>query len=97
VEGTAEVPTVSNFLLFNDDDLIAITQTTDGNSYIVPERGVRLNLADVTDGVPATDSPLSNLLAMNNGGSLVGFAFNGNQFLLRRIDGKPHCEDESQP
>jgi hypothetical protein len=66
VEGTAEFPTVSNQLLFNDDNLIAITQTTDGNSYIVPEPGVRLSLGDITDNLPTTDFPVSFVQAMNN-------------------------------
>jgi hypothetical protein len=94
VEGIAEFPTVSNRLLFNDDNLIAITQTTDGNSYIVPEPGVRVNLADITDNLPTTQFPLSNLQAMNNRGSLAGFGLTANQFLLHRTDGHRHCEDD---
>lgn len=98
VEGTPEVPTVSNQLLFNDDNLIAITQTTDGNSYVVPEPGIRENLSDITDNVPSTDFPLSNLQSMNRRGSLAGFGFTGNQFVLRRIDGKGRCDaDDSAP
>jgi hypothetical protein len=96
VEGTPEFPTVSNQLLFNDDTLIAITQTTDGNSYIVPERGVRLNLGDLTDNLPTTQFPLSNVQAINNRGSLAGFGLTGNQFFLQRIDGDRHCDDDDQ-
>jgi hypothetical protein len=94
VEGTPEVPTVSNQLLFNDQNLIAITQTTDGNSYVVPEPGVRVNLSDVTDELPTTSFPLSNLQSMNRRGSLAGFGFSGNQFLLQRIDGNARCDEE---
>jgi hypothetical protein len=93
VEGTPEVPTISNRLFFNDSNLIVITATTDGNSYIVPEPGQRLNLADLTENLPATEFPLSNVQGINNHGSLVGFGSAGNQFLLRRIDRDGHCEE----
>ena len=53
VEGTEEFPTVSNKLLFNNDNLIVITSVSRPdseaftNSYLVPRPGVRLNVADL--------------------------------------------------
>lgn len=69
VEGTDEFPTVSNKLLWNDRGLIVVTLTSDLNSYLVPSRGVRLNLADLADRLP----PWTNIVDVNNGGDLVGF------------------------
>jgi len=68
VEGTPEFPTVSNWLRWNDAGLIVITDTTDGNSYIVPRPGVRLNLADLTTGLPAWTS----IRAVNDSGDILG-------------------------
>ncbi len=84
VEGTPEFPTISNKLLINDNNLIVITQTltADDTSYIVPEPGVRLNLADLTDDLPAPDA-LSFIAALNNHADMVGFGSVGN-FLLKR-------------
>ncbi len=68
VEGTPVFPTISNRLLWNEAGLIAITQTNDDRSYIVPRPGVRLNLANLTTGLPAW-----TLIAdMNSLGDLVG-------------------------
>jgi len=68
VEGTPEVPTVSNRLLWNEKGLIVVTQTNDGNSYIIPQPGVRLNLADLTTGLPVW-----TLMAdVNNNGDVLG-------------------------
>jgi hypothetical protein len=39
VEGTPEFPTVSNRLIWNEDGLIVISFTTDGNTYLVPSPG----------------------------------------------------------
>jgi hypothetical protein len=87
VEGTPEFPTVSNRLEWNERGLIVITDTTDLNSYLVPRPGVRLNLADLTEGpLPAW----TLILDINDRGDLIGFG--GPQrgsitsnFLLRRV------------
>ena len=88
VEGTPEVPTISNRLRFNDRDLIVVTDTTHGsgrNSYLVPSPGVRLDLADLVEGLPAEGSPLWYVLDVNNVGDMVGYGFSTGGFLLERI------------
>jgi hypothetical protein len=70
VEGTPEFPTVSNFLLWNDRGLIVVTATNDGNSYLVPAKDVRLNLADLVD---RPLPPFTSIVGVNNRGDLVGF------------------------
>jgi hypothetical protein len=92
IEGTAEVPTISNRLLWNEKGLIVVTATTDlsyqpeGRSYLVPRAGVRLNLADLTDTLP----PWTLIASVNDGGDLVGFGGTvagtiEESFLLRRV------------
>lgn len=68
VEGTPEIPTVSNSLLWNEAGLIVVTRTNDGNSYIVPQPGVRLNLADLTTGLPVS----TWMVDVNNNGDVLG-------------------------
>jgi hypothetical protein len=91
VEGTTEVPTVSNSLLFNQSNTIVITATTDSNSYLVPKPGVRLNLADLTENLPAgVVAPLQRIIGINDHGDMIGFNYSGTSlFLLQRI-GKPN-------
>ena len=95
VEGTPEVPTLSNRLLWNERGLIVITDTdpADLGSYLVPRPGVRLNLADLTEG----PLPVWTLIIdINNRGDLIGIGgpqqfFADSAFLLRRVgplDGK---------
>ena len=91
VEGTPEFPTVSNSLLFNDNNLIVITEVTipdRGNSYLVPKPGVRLNLADLVENLPSGQN-VAYILDMNNPGNMIGFSaikFNiTDMFLLERI------------
>jgi hypothetical protein len=89
VQGTAEFPTISNRLLFNDENLIVITRTeaTDGRrSYLVPEPGVRLDLAGLVEDLPPGEGALWNVRDVNNDGSMIGRGFGGNAFLLERID-----------
>jgi hypothetical protein len=87
VEGTPEFPTISNRLLWNRRDLIVITATNDGNSYLVPRPGVRLRLADLVDGpLP----PVTQIVSLNDRGDLVGFGgarpgVIDSQFLLERV------------
>ena len=93
VEGTAQVPTVSNQLLFNVENLIVITQVSApsaevGNSYIVPSPGVRLNLADLVNDVPATSSgPFYGITDLNDLGEMVGSSLDGDVYLLEPIVG----------
>lgn len=98
VEGTPEIPTVSNVLLFNDRNEILITFITRPldefrNSYLVPKPGVRLNLADLVTGEPADLGIFPQ--AINNHGNILGYAgpnfFSRNEFfLLERTDHGRH-------
>jgi hypothetical protein len=91
VEGTLEFPTVSNRLLWNERGLIVITDVrapeSDLSSYLVPRRGVRLNLADLTKGpLPAW----TFIRDINNRGDLIGWGGEERDsatsfFLLRRV------------
>lgn len=92
VEGTPEFPTVSNSLLFNDRNLIVITRVSSPaseffkNSYLVPEPGVRLNLADLIEN-PPEGLNLSLIADINNEGNMIGSDFfSGSSFLLERLD-----------
>ncbi len=89
VEGTPEIPTISNRLLFNEQNLIVITAvsapaTDVGRSFIVPRPGVRLNLADLVDNPPTEDGPFNIVTAENHRGSVIGVGVTGNPFFLRR-------------
>ncbi|WP_020565110.1 hypothetical protein [Methylosarcina fibrata] len=90
VEGTPEFPTISNFLAFNDNNLIVITSTSDGKSYLVTKPGgVRLNVADSVENMPA-DQKLSKILDINNKGDMIGYSLSSyfvtDTYLLQRID-----------
>jgi hypothetical protein len=63
----------TNILVFNDRDEIVITETEDGNSYLVPTPGTRLNLADLTSNVPA-GLQLAIVVSIDNAGNIAGFA-----------------------
>lgn len=84
VEGTPQFPTVSNRLLFNDNNLIVITEANDGNSYLVPRPGVRLNLADLVENLPPGPGALWFVTDVNNHGDMIGYGFD-RPFLLERI------------
>ena len=89
VEGTPKIPTISNRLLFNEQNLIVITRvsapaTDVGKSFIVPRPGVRLNVADLVDNPPTEDGPFYFVTAENNRGSIVGLGITGTSFFLRR-------------
>lgn len=74
----------SDSLLFNDKNLIVITQVAGSHtSYLVPNPGVRLNLADLVGNLP-DGQDLSAIIDMNNHGDMIGFGSQGD-FLLQRI------------
>jgi hypothetical protein len=84
VEGTPEFPTVSNQLIWNESELIVVSLTTDGNTYLVPKPGVRLDLQDlVVDGAVV---PLGLIaLDINERGDFVAFSpGDGSAQLYRR-------------
>ena len=85
VEGTPQIPTVSNRLLFNDNNLIVIRDlsTLPRTSYIVPRPGVRLDLADLVENLPAGQN-LAFTIGINNHGDMIGFGEQGG-FLLVRV------------
>jgi hypothetical protein len=87
VEGTPEFPTISNRLLFNDNNLIVITfifnpPDESGRSYLVPEPGVRWNLADLVENLPPGQT-LGLIVDINNHGDMIGSGDAGS-FLLER-------------
>jgi hypothetical protein len=93
VEGTSEFPTISNSLRFNDNNLIVITNVSspaseEYNSYLVPEPGVRLNLADLVEDMPPEHGSLWYVRGVNNHGNMFGFTltpdFYSVDFLLER-------------
>ena len=99
VEGTPEFPTVSNRLLFNENDLIVITDSSVGvdgvpdlNSYLVPKPKVRIPLADVSDEL----QPWTLVTDLNDCGDLIGYAgperFSFEQsFLLENLAAPAAC------
>lgn len=89
VEGTPEFPTLSNALVFNDNNLIVISRVRRpaaeaDNSYLVPRPGVRLNLADLVENLPQ-GVKLYEVTAINNAGNILGVANTSAPFLLERI------------
>lgn len=95
VEGTPDFPTVSNRLVFNERNQIAISEVSSpasdrlAVSYLVPRKGVRLNIKDLIvnqNDLPA-DAKFGSIRDINNHGDMVGFdyfGFGGN-FLLHRL------------
>lgn len=76
---------VTNTLVFNDHNQIVISNSSDGNSYLVPAPGTRLNLADLVPNLPA-GLQLFLVVSIDNDSNIVGFAvdpnFNFLPFLL---------------
>jgi hypothetical protein len=64
-------------LVFNDRDEIVITNSSDGNSYLVPAPGTRLDLASLTSNVPA-GVQLSLVVSIDNAGNIAGFSVDEN-------------------
>jgi hypothetical protein len=72
-------------LLFNDEDQVVITLSSDGNTYLVPTPGTRVNLATLVPNVPAGLS-LTQAISIDDDGNITGLAtdanFNEYPFLL---------------
>jgi len=91
-EGNAEFPTVSNELLFNDEEEIVITfPLNDSTSYLVPRPGIRLDLAALTQNPPSWPKPFEFITGFNDDGNMVGVSGESasgdhHQFLLKRIE-----------
>jgi hypothetical protein len=76
----------SNRLLFNDNNLIVITWIFSSHtSYLVPQPGVRLNLADLIVNFPAGQD-LFFITDLNNHGDMIGISSTGANFLLQRLE-----------
>jgi hypothetical protein len=90
VEGIPEFPTISNRLLFNENNLIVVTFVSSPtserfkNSYLLPKPGVRLNLADLVENLPS-GADLGFILDLNDHGNMIGLGSLG-AYLLERID-----------
>jgi hypothetical protein len=86
VEGTPQIPTVSNRLVFNDNNVIVISNISTGDpaSYIVPRPGVRLDLADLVENLPAGQN-LASTIGINNHGNMIGYGQQGSFLLLRVV------------
>jgi hypothetical protein len=82
---------INYFALFNDKNLIVLTQNfdTDFNSYLVPRPGVRLNVEDLVDNPTSVEAPLAQVVDFNNHGDMIGYGFCMSfpcpRFLLKRI------------
>jgi hypothetical protein len=87
VEGTPQIPTVSNALVFNDNNVIVISNLffVQRTSYIVPRPGVRLDLAGLVQNLPSGQN-LAVIFGINNHGDMIGFSDEGSTFLLVRVD-----------
>jgi hypothetical protein len=85
----------SSALLFNDEDQIVITLSSDGNTYLVPTAGTRVNLATLVPNVPAGLS-LTQAISIDDEGNITGLAtdanFNEYPFLLQAMG-----ESEADP
>jgi len=82
VQGTPQVPTISNWLVFNDHDVIGITLVSQpaadvGHSYLLPSPQVRVDLLDLTLDVIVERGSLWWLLGINNVGNLFGLTLYG--------------------
>ena len=72
VEGTPQIPTVSNQLRFNDFRTIVVSVTNDRQSYLIPRKGLRLALADLIDYDRTTQGIPFYMLSISNTGSMTG-------------------------
>jgi hypothetical protein len=81
--GNPAFPTIINSVTWNEQGLIVASATSDGNTYLIPSPGVRLNLADLVKNGPAP-SPLQ-VLAVNDHADLVAASLaDGSAFLFLR-------------
>jgi hypothetical protein len=78
----------TSMLVFNDEDQIVITLSSDGNSYLVPMPGTRLNLATLVPNLPA-GLGLTQVVSIDNGGNITGLATDADSnfypFLLQAL------------
>ncbi len=63
----------TNTLLFNDQNEIVITNSSDAHSYLVPRPGTRLDLASIVRNVPA-GLQLVQVVSIDDDGNITGFS-----------------------
>jgi hypothetical protein len=80
--GNPAFPVITNSLTWNEQGLIVLSNTDDGNAYLVPSPGVRLNLADLVKNGPVAS--LLQVIAVNDRADLVAAGGEGSVFLFRR-------------
>jgi hypothetical protein len=84
--------TDSNQLLFNNNNQIVVTLVSPpGTSYLIPQPGVRLDMAALVDNLPAGQD-VRVVTDMDDQGDVIGMSSTGNNFLLQRITGDQHFE-----
>jgi hypothetical protein len=82
----------SNQLLFNNNKQIVITLTSPaGTSYLIPQPGVREDLATLVVNLPAGQD-IRVVTDMDDQGDMIGVSSTANNFLLKRIDGNEHFD-----
>ena len=84
IGGTAnpEFPVITNNLNWNERGLIVLSNTDDGNAYLVPSPGVRLNLADLVKNPPVAS--FLQVIDVNERADIVASGGEGMVFLFRR-------------
>jgi hypothetical protein len=74
---------IANSVTWNEQGLIVASNTSDGNTYLVPSPGEKLNLADLVKNPPAA-SPL-DVIAVNGHADIVAASLaDGSAYLYRR-------------
>ena len=71
-EGTPELPTISNELMWNEDELVVVSDTLDLNTYLIPRPGVRVNLQDLVGDATVPTTLIG--LDINKGGDFLAFS-----------------------
>lgn len=93
---TYSVEIMSFSAIFNDKNLIVLTNTEDNISYLVPEPGLRLNLEDLVVNPASVQGPFINVLDINKRGDMIGTGLFDvttslvQNFLLERIERGQH-------
>jgi len=80
--GNPAFPVISNNVNWNERGLIVLSNTDDGNAYLVPSPGVRLNLADLVKNGPVAS--FLQVIAVNDRADIVASGGYGSVFLFRR-------------
>ncbi len=83
IGGVPAFPTITSSVTWNEQGLIVASATSDGNTYLIPSPGVRLNLADLVKNGPAPSQ--LQVLAVNDHADIVAASLaDGSAFLFQR-------------